>query len=765
MRHIAFAILVLLAVACDVHAQSNIEASSVRLREIPPTTFQKATNVGHFSVTDDQIGLTTNALRYHRHINASPDAEIGDNDIFVSVPLDRVTVQIESDPSKLGVLSFTCPASESCISEVINGSPVKMAYAGLYIPASEAEYVLDLLRTSLKDDHADAGTITSGQCGSRGHVNDVFAAARPELDRGLEAFLYCGDNLNSLMSSFRAFADQKLIPQEENLIPDSKTQISACYGDVREAQKFPSSAGKSTDQLVGWGCGWIAGALAERGDHVGALAFGWKACQLYPEMDCRVDQSVYSISGDAAPRQYVAKLAELFIGPCGVSHNPNGCYEQLRDVWTGVDQAKALQYAKLTCQTSVGENDAAADCEAAQMLGAQVDMQAASRQARAREEVREEERAEEHAAVESRNEQLAQSMAQRQAAVDSITHNGNLIAETASQQAAALRAIGERAAQPVVARQATFASSQPSTRADSAQPRSETGDRPPQGLPGSNGSGSITVQFTHSPNWAQGTAHVVSSPAGIDCPDICSASFQSGENVGFAASASPDSIIHDFTCWASASPGTGPETAGNTVACLYPGNFAKAGGPISIRVDLAGSYSGSSPVTGNGLPPRPGSGAATSTSTYANEGGGGPGGGTAPTNTYGTGSAGGGSNTSFFSACQVNGRDVCAAPLPVNCISEFYNKNNYGWYTFQNNYNRTVELLYVPLNATGPSGLSGETSLAPGGTGGPGLGPSEIASMVGGGYSLYVCPSGYTPITQDGRHVQTPGANFTCYPG
>lgn len=140
----------------------------------------------------------------------------------------------------------------------------------------------------------------------------------------------------------------------------------------------------------------------------------------------------------------------------------------------------------------------------------------------------------------------------------------------------------------------------PDSTAAPAQQQSETGAT----LPLFNNPGPVTVVFSHSINWSQGNAHVVSSPPGIDCPPTCSASF-SGVDLRLTAQADSNSIVSDVRCWADAGQ-TAPLTPGNSMSCVWPDIYVARGGRAIVVVDVAGSGQ-QHIITGNGLPVPPGS--------------------------------------------------------------------------------------------------------------------------------------------------------------
>lgn len=176
--------------------------------------------------------------------------------------------------------------------------------------------------------------------------------------------------------------------------------------------------------------------------------------------------------------------------------------------------------------------------------------------------------------------------------------NPNAILDTANQQASQMLAIG--AANDAARRQAAqanLAAQQGPTTASQAGGAT---------LPIGYTPGPITIVLTHSTNWAQGNAHVVSTPPGIDCPPACSASFPKGMNVNLEATADSKSILRSTECWVQTGNGTAPRTPGNSMGCEWPGIYADRGGRAVFVVDAANSNQ-QQVITGNGLPEPPGS--------------------------------------------------------------------------------------------------------------------------------------------------------------
>lgn len=348
------------------------------------------------------------------------------------------------------------------------------------------------------------------------------------------------------------------------------------------------------------------------------------------------------------------------------------------------------------------------------------------------------------------------------------TGNPNAILDTANQQASALRAYGDA----VAAKQAR----RPTLAVKSAPVVSQ---RAPVTIPSNSGQGqTVTIEFTHSIGAQQGRAHVVSTPSGIDCPSICSAYFGPGIDVGLTATADANSVVHPITCtWEST--GTSPTEPGNTTSCSLLGRFATGSEPeaVKIFVDIWGS--GQKIITGNGLPPAQNQNTPVN-STFPNTSSGEkqncvppPGyascvdasqGGSDFVNGSSSGVTPSGSTGPIASigsnGCPGGAHYQCVPPLPTGCITSFW--GNYGWFSFQNQCGRTINLKWVSNNNTGVwGGIGGGAVLAPGASTNIGQSPAEVSSD-GGGYNLYVCPPGYDAVDQNGNGVRGPSVNYVC---
>ena len=365
----------------------------------------------------------------------------------------------------------------------------------------------------------------------------------------------------------------------------------------------------------------------------------------------------------------------------------------------------------------------------------------------------------------------------------------NLIQQTLRQQQNAILAIGNRnAAGPV--------RSQP-VRAAMPAPQTQT---PAVIIPRYNGPLTVTVAFTHSTNWSQGRARVVSNPAGIDCPSACTATFSSDIDVGLTATADASSIVRPITCSWQAS-GSAPFKPGNTEGCVLLGRFPNKvpSVTIDVYVDLANSGQPGA-ITGNGLPP-PGwpntagsNGVQTGRTnppavTFPNTTGGGGGhrtcvpppgwascvdlsaggdgsdfvSGNAPIGGgHGSNSPSGGNGSGSYG--QTGGSGQYAAPLSASCISNYWDTSpgGFGWYAFRNTCGQAIHIGFVSQNGTGAYGGSGgSANLAPGASTNIGQSPSEVQSS-GGGYIVFVCPAGYIPVSANGGQLSASNRNYQC---
>lgn len=374
----------------------------------------------------------------------------------------------------------------------------------------------------------------------------------------------------------------------------------------------------------------------------------------------------------------------------------------------------------------------------------------------------------------------------------SDAQNGNLIQQTANEQTAKMLAIGNAAAE----QQQALRTQQQALAVQQASAAPGWKGATNAGLTNPRGPFTVTVQFTHSRNSLQGSAHVVSTPPGIDCPTQCSASFDRSTDVRLVATADANSFVEPIACsWQST--GTGLKKPGNSEPCVILSRFNTGTGPdvVMVNVDLWGSNQ--QQALGNGMPPVP----APAKSSFPNSGGnsaakrtcvpppgaascvdmspggdgsdfvsgngvpgvaagGGTQGNGSGSGTTGIGTGGGSGGVPGFSICNSGGRDVCVPPINPACVSYFYDKNMYGWFAFQNNCSVAVDIVFAGFNGKG----GGEIDfLGVGRHESTGEGPSEVASF-GGGYAYYVCPAHYSAITANGLPANRPNEQVTCHP-
>jgi hypothetical protein len=106
------------------------------------------------------------------------------------------------------------------------------------------------------------------------------------------------------------------------------------------------------------------------------------------------------------------------------------------------------------------------------------------------------------------------------------------------------------------------------------------------------------------------------------------------------------------------------------------------------------------------------------------------------------------------------GGSSTVAGLSATCIRSFYNPQMYNWYSFQNNCGQAVHLVWIANNPNDHFGAA-SGDLAPGQTQSTGWSASEIQQKQG--LSIFVCPSGYTPVDPSTHQmVRSPTQGFVC---
>lgn len=113
--------------------------------------------------------------------------------------------------------------------------------------------------------------------------------------------------------------------------------------------------------------------------------------------------------------------------------------------------------------------------------------------------------------------------------------------------------------------------------------------------------GPVVIVITHSANWGQGSAHVVSSLGGINCPSSCSYYFAKGDRGSVTATADSRSIIHRLNCgFYETGGGTAPYAPGNSWSCGLSSVDSWNGTTITVYVDAIGTYTGQVYPAANG---------------------------------------------------------------------------------------------------------------------------------------------------------------------
>jgi hypothetical protein len=337
------------------------------------------------------------------------------------------------------------------------------------------------------------------------------------------------------------------------------------------------------------------------------------------------------------------------------------------------------------------------------------------------------------------------------ASEDSAGQSDSPILNAGNQQAAAIRATGDANAAKQEATAQQRAAGQNAGRQAGAKSSSGQGAATQSGgglLPTGATAAPLTVVFNHTTNWSQGNAHVVSTPAGIDCPTTCSASFAAGLDVVLQATADSNSIVKNVDCYAWTGGGTSPRTRGDSMSCVWPGLFVVKGGKAVVYVDAADSNQ-QTMITGNGLPPvANGTNSGSSTNGSAGGGTGNSGkGGTASANGGGNGTSGGNSGAYL-------------EPITLNCVREFWDPKFYNWLSFENDCGQAIHLMWIARSSNDHFGAS-SADIGAGHSANTGWSKSEVAAK--GDFAFFVCPLGSIAVDSNtGQSVNNPGATYRC---
>ncbi len=267
------------------------------------------------------------------------------------------------------------------------------------------------------------------------------------------------------------------------------------------------------------------------------------------------------------------------------------------------------------------------------------------------------------------------------------------------------------------------AQAQQATAARGQTANAQTGDAV---LPTGHTFAPLTVRFGNISGY-QGSAHVVSTPPGIDCPATCS--FQFGQNaaVMLFATADQNSAVKRLSCQMSS--GTGMLQAGNDMSCSIP-QWAYEGPQVVVYVD-----------------PYPGPGANSSVSNGRGANGGSSAGNGSPSGSGGSGSSGG--TTAVY-----------LAPITQGCIREFWDTKHYNWLSFENDCGQAVNLTWIAKNPNDHFGAS-NADIAAGQSTNTGWSQTEVATK--GDFALFICPAGSVAVDGNTRQmVNNPNATYSC---
>lgn len=96
-------------------------------------------------------------------------------------------------------------------------------------------------------------------------------------------------------------------------------------------------------------------------------------------------------------------------------------------------------------------------------------------------------------------------------------------------------------------------------------------------------------------------------------------------------------------------------------------------------------------------------------------------------------------------------------PKLTSCIREFYDPEMYNYLTYKNTCTESLTVVFV---AKDRSGVTGSMDLRPGAKDSVGKLNGTTAKV--GGFELYVCPVGSTPVDDNNQAVTKPETAFHC---
>jgi hypothetical protein len=91
------------------------------------------------------------------------------------------------------------------------------------------------------------------------------------------------------------------------------------------------------------------------------------------------------------------------------------------------------------------------------------------------------------------------------------------------------------------------------------------------------------------------------------------------------------------------------------------------------------------------------------------------------------------------------------------CIREFYDPAMYHWLAYENLCGHSISIVYIPYHP----GYGGSLmDLGPGRHSSTGFDRREVQEK--GGFELYVCPAGYSPVDAQNNYVTRVNTRFRC---
>lgn len=253
----------------------------------------------------------------------------------------------------------------------------------------------------------------------------------------------------SVVAALRAPADQPFTDQQKQSLKAAGQWDHFLRRD-KDVCDGRAQADGSIIESPRHACSLVALAFESASDAPDAIAYELKACKIGTDSgaDSECDYAISGASTNGPHHDVSVATARAILFDCHTS----GCLASLSEslaFQNPADPGGAGAYAKLGCEEASPRTMGPLlerVCRDAQRFGSLQDISAGLAESEDRNQQQDQAVADRNARFSERNAELAQETANRQAMVDSVTHNGNLIAETANQQTAQILAIGNAAA-------------------------------------------------------------------------------------------------------------------------------------------------------------------------------------------------------------------------------------------------------------------------------------------------------------------------------